>query len=61
MAKKPLKKCLIVLTIQEMQIKSTLRFYLTLTSRAQINNASDISCKDTCSNIQGHTHREKHR
>lgn len=44
MAKKYLKKCVSSLSTRKMQIKTTLRFYLTLTRTAQINKV--VSGKD---------------
>jgi hypothetical protein len=44
MAEKYLKKCSASLIIREMQIKATLRFYLTPVRRAKIKNSSDSMC-----------------
>jgi hypothetical protein len=41
MAKKHMKKCLTSLAIKEMQIKTTLRFYLTLVRIATIKNTNN--------------------
>jgi hypothetical protein len=45
MPKKQLKKCSKSLVIMEMQIKTTLRFYLTPTRMAKIKNSSDNTCR----------------
>jgi hypothetical protein len=44
MAEKHLKKCSTSLVIREMQIKTTLRFHLTLVRMAKIKNSSDSRC-----------------
>jgi hypothetical protein len=44
MAEKHLKKCSASLIIREMQIKITLRFYLTPIRRAKIKNSGDSRC-----------------
>jgi hypothetical protein len=44
MAKNHLKKCLKSLVIREMQIKMTLRFYLTLISMARIKTSDNSRC-----------------
>jgi hypothetical protein len=44
MAEKYLKTCSIVLIIREMQIKTTLRFYLTPVRMAKIKNSDDSRC-----------------
>jgi hypothetical protein len=41
MSKKYLQKCSIFLVIEEMQIKTTLRFYLTVVKMAKIKNLGD--------------------
>jgi hypothetical protein len=41
MTKKPLKKCSASLVIREMQIKTTLRFYLIPVIMAKIKNSGD--------------------
>jgi hypothetical protein len=44
MTKKHLKKCPTCLIIWEMQIKTTLRFYLTPVRMAKIKNSGDSRC-----------------
>jgi hypothetical protein len=44
MAEKHLKKCSASLIIREMQIKTTLRFYLTPVRTAKIKNSGDSRC-----------------
>jgi hypothetical protein len=44
MAKKHRKKCSISLAIKKMQIKATLRFYLTPVRMATIKNANNNKC-----------------
>jgi hypothetical protein len=44
MAEKHWKKCSKFLVIREMQIKTTLRFYLTPIRMAKIKNLSDSTC-----------------
>ena len=44
MAKKHLKKCSTSLVVREMQIKTTLRFDLTLVRMAKIKNSGDSRC-----------------
>jgi hypothetical protein len=44
MAKKHLKKCSTFLVIREMQIKTTLRIYLTSVRMAKIKNSGDSRC-----------------
>jgi hypothetical protein len=44
MAKKHMKKCLPSLTIKKMQIKTTLRFYLTPVRIAIIKNTTNNRC-----------------
>ena len=46
MAEKHLKKCSASLVIREMQIKTTLRFYLTAGRMAKIKNSGDSRYKD---------------
>jgi hypothetical protein len=48
MDKKHLKKCLKFIVIREMQIKTTLRFYLTLVKMAKIKTSGDSSCWRGC-------------
>jgi hypothetical protein len=48
MAEKHLKKCTTSLIIREMQIKTTLRFYLTPVRMAKIKNAGDSRCWQGC-------------
>jgi hypothetical protein len=48
MAKKHLKKCSTSLIIREMQIKTTLRFYLTPVRMAKIKNSDDSSYWQGC-------------
>jgi hypothetical protein len=48
MAKTYMKKCLPSLTIKEMQIKTTLRFYLTPVSIANIKNTTTNNCWQGC-------------
>ena len=43
-----LKKCSASLTIREMQIKKTLRFYLTPVRMAKIKNSGDLRCWRGC-------------
>jgi len=43
-----LKKCSASLTIREMQIKTTLRFYLTPVRMAKIKNSGDLRCWRGC-------------
>jgi hypothetical protein len=44
MAKKHMKKCSSSLVIKEMQIKTTLRFYLTVVRIATIKNTTNNRC-----------------
>jgi hypothetical protein len=44
MAEKHLKKCSTSLVIREMQIKTTLRFYLTPVRMAKVKNSGDSRC-----------------
>jgi hypothetical protein len=44
MAKKHLKKCSTSLVIREIQIKTTLRFHLTIVRVAKIKNSDDSRC-----------------
>jgi hypothetical protein len=48
MAEKHLKKCSTSLIIREMQIKATLRFYLTPIRMAKIKNSGDSRCWQEC-------------
>jgi hypothetical protein len=48
MAKKHLKKCSTSLIIREMQIKTTLRFYLTTVRMAKIKHSGDSRCWREC-------------
>ena len=48
MAEKHLKKCSVSLVIREMQIKTTLRFHLTLVRMAKIKNSGDSRCWRGC-------------
>jgi hypothetical protein len=48
MAKKHLKKCSTSLVIREMQIKTTLRFYLTSVRMAKIKNSGNSRCWQGC-------------
>jgi hypothetical protein len=48
MTKKHLKKCSTSLVIREMQIKTTLRFHLTLVRMDKIKNSGDSSCWRGC-------------
>jgi len=44
MAEKYLRKCSTFLVIREMQMKTTLRFYLTSVRMAKIKNSGDSRC-----------------
>jgi hypothetical protein len=44
MAEKHLKKCSASLVIREMQIKTTLRFYVIPVTMAKIKNSGDSRC-----------------
>jgi hypothetical protein len=48
MAEKHLRKCSTCLVIREMQIKTTLRFYLTSIRMAKIKNSGDSRCWRGC-------------
>jgi hypothetical protein len=48
MAEKHLKKCSASLVIKEIEIKTTLRFHLTLVRMAKIKNSGDIRCCCGC-------------
>jgi hypothetical protein len=48
MAEMHLKKCSTFLMIREMQIKTTLRFYLTPVRMAKIKNSRDSRCWQGC-------------
>jgi hypothetical protein len=48
MTEKHVKKCLIFLVIREMQIKTTLRFYLTPVRMAKIKNKDNSRCWRGC-------------
>ena len=48
MAEKHLKKCSASLVSREMQIKTTLRFYLTPVRMAKIKNSGDSRCWQGC-------------
>jgi hypothetical protein len=48
MAEKHLKKCSTTIVIREMQIKTTLRLYLTPVRMAKIKNAGDSRCWQGC-------------
>jgi hypothetical protein len=48
MAEKHLEKCLTSLIIREMQIKTTLSFYLTPVRMAKIKNSGDSRCWRVC-------------
>jgi hypothetical protein len=43
-----LKKCSVALFIGEMQIKTTLRFYLTCIIMVKIKNSKDLTCCQGC-------------
>jgi hypothetical protein len=44
MSEKHLKTCSASLIIREMQVKTTLRFYLTAVGMAKIKNSGNIRC-----------------
>jgi hypothetical protein len=48
MAEKHLKKCSTSLIIREMQMKTTLRFHLTLIRMAETKNSGDSRCWQGC-------------
>ena len=48
MTKRHLRKCLTFLTIREMQIKTTLKYYLILVRMIKIKNANDKLCWRWC-------------
>ena len=48
MSEKHLRKCSTYLIIREMQIKTTLRFHLTLVRMAKIKNSGDSRCWQGC-------------
>jgi hypothetical protein len=48
MAEKHLKKCSASIIIREMQIKTTLSFYLTSVRLAKIKNSGDSRCWQGC-------------
>jgi hypothetical protein len=48
MTEKHLKKCSMSLIIRQMQIKTTLRFYLTVIRMATIKNSSNTTCWRGC-------------
>jgi hypothetical protein len=52
MAEKHLKKCSTSLIIREMQIKTTLRFYLIPFRMAKIKNSGDSRCWRECGEIE---------